>query len=67
MIWHGSNQKGHRQTDHYCETWRVGDRTVTGLASPLTSRRLLQQTSSSCSGSYVVLCIENAFSSQSTK
>lgn len=67
MIWHGSNSKGHRQTDHYCETWRVGDHTLMGLASPLKGRHLLQQTSSSCSSSYVVLCIENAFSSQSKK
>lgn len=67
MVWHGSSSKGHRQTDHYCETWRAGDRAVSGLASSLQSGRLLQQSSSSCSGSYIVLCIENAFSSPSKK
>uniref|UniRef100_A0A3Q3KH34 Collagenase NC10/endostatin domain-containing protein n=1 Tax=Monopterus albus TaxID=43700 RepID=A0A3Q3KH34_MONAL len=67
MVWHGSSNKGHRQTDHYCETWRAGDRAVTGLASSLQSGHLLQQTSSSCSGSYIVLCIENALTSQSYK
>lgn len=67
MVWHGSSNKGHRQTDHYCETWRAGDRAVTGLASSLQSGHLLQQTSSSCSGSYIVLCIENAFTSHSKK
>ncbi|CAB1426641.1 unnamed protein product [Pleuronectes platessa] len=67
MVWHGSSNKGHRQTDHYCETWRAGDHAVTGLASSLQSGHLLQQTSSSCSGSYIVLCIENAFVSPSKK
>lgn len=67
MVWHGSSTKGHRQTDHYCETWRAGERAVSGLASSLQSGRLLQQTTSSCSGSYIVLCIENAFTSQSKK
>uniref|UniRef100_A0A3B3VNT4 Collagenase NC10/endostatin domain-containing protein n=2 Tax=Poecilia TaxID=8080 RepID=A0A3B3VNT4_9TELE len=65
MVWHGSSQKGHRQMDHYCETWRAGEHAVTGLASSLQSGRLLQQTPSSCSGSYIVLCIENAFTSPS--
>lgn len=67
MVWHGSSNKGHRQTDQYCETWRAGDRAVTGLASSLQSGHLLQQSSSSCSGSYIVLCIENAATSHSKK
>lgn len=67
MVWHGSSNKGQRQTDHYCETWRAGDRAVSGLASSLQSGRLLQQSSSGCSGSYIVLCIENAFTSASKK
>ncbi|XP_061579888.1 collagen type XVIII alpha 1 chain a isoform X2 [Cololabis saira] len=67
MVWHGSSVKGHRQTDHYCETWRAGDRAVTGLASSLQSSQLLQQIPTSCSGSYIVLCIENAFTSPSGK
>uniref|UniRef100_A0A8C9XA11 Collagen type XVIII alpha 1 chain a n=1 Tax=Sander lucioperca TaxID=283035 RepID=A0A8C9XA11_SANLU len=67
MVWHGSSNKGHRQMDHYCETWRAGDPAVTGLASSLQSRHLLQQTSSSCSGSHIVLCIENAFTTHSKK
>lgn len=67
MVWHGSSSKGQRQTDQYCETWRAGDRAVTGLASSLKSGYLLQQSASSCSGSYIVLCIENAFTSHSKK
>uniref|UniRef100_A0A3P9CG71 Collagen type XVIII alpha 1 chain n=1 Tax=Maylandia zebra TaxID=106582 RepID=A0A3P9CG71_9CICH len=67
MVWHGSSKKGHRQTDQYCETWRTGDHAVTGLASSLHSGHLLQQSPSSCSGSYIVLCIENAFTSPSKK
>ncbi len=67
MIWHGSSGRGHRQMDNYCETWRAGDRAVTGLASSLQAGQLLQQTSSSCSSSYIVLCIENSYMTQSKK
>lgn len=67
MIWHGSSSKGHRQTDSYCETWRAGDRAVTGMASSLQSGHLLQQIPSSCSSSYIVLCIENSFVTHSKK
>ncbi|KAJ3592670.1 hypothetical protein NHX12_007797, partial [Muraenolepis orangiensis] len=67
MVWHGSSTKGHRQTDNYCETWRAGDRAVTGLASSLQSGSLTQQASSSCSNSYVVLCIENSYIPHSSK
>lgn len=67
MVWHGSSPKGHREMDNYCETWRASDRAVSGLASAVGSRQLLQQSSSSCSGSYIVLCIENAVSSHLMK
>ncbi|MED6291793.1 hypothetical protein CHARACLAT_027289 [Characodon lateralis] len=61
MIWHGSTSRGQRHIDNYCEAWRVGDRAVTGMASPLQSQSLLQQSSSSCSSSYIVLCVENSY------
>lgn len=67
MVWHGSSNKGHRQTDHYCETWRAGERALSGLAASLQGGVLLQQTSSSCSSAYIVLCIENASTSHSKK
>lgn len=67
MVWHGSSYKGHRLTNHYCETWRTGDHAVSGMASSLQSGQLLQQSSSSCSGLYIVLCIENAFTTHSKK
>ncbi|KAK1165527.1 hypothetical protein AOXY_G14088 [Acipenser oxyrinchus oxyrinchus] len=67
MVWHGSNNKGHRVTDNYCETWRTGDRAVTGLASSLQAGRLLQQRPSSCTSSHIVLCIENSYILQSKK
>uniref|UniRef100_A0A3Q2XJD4 Collagenase NC10/endostatin domain-containing protein n=1 Tax=Hippocampus comes TaxID=109280 RepID=A0A3Q2XJD4_HIPCM len=67
MLWHGSSDKGHRQTDHYCETWRAGEQAVTGLASDLQSGRLLQRHSRSCSNAHIVLCIENASTSHSQK
>lgn len=67
MVWHGSSPRGQRQTDNYCETWRTSDRAVTGLASALQSGQLLQQTPGSCSGSYIVMCIENSYISHSKK
>lgn len=67
MLWHGSSAQGQRQTDNYCETWRAGDRAVSGLASSLATGLLLQQTSGSCNGQYIVLCIENAFTGHARK
>lgn len=61
MIWHGSTNRGQRDINNYCEAWRVRERVVTGMASPLQSRSLLQQSSSSCSSSYIVLCVENSY------
>lgn len=67
MMWHGSTSAGQQHIDGYCETWRVGDRALTGMASSLQSGSLLQQSSSSCSSSYVVLCIENSYVGQSKR
>lgn len=61
MVWHGSTSGGQRHLDSYCESWRVSHRAVTGMATSLQSGALNQQTSSSCSSSYVVLCIENSY------
>lgn len=61
MMWHGSNNAGQRHVDSYCESWRVGNQVLTGMASSLHSGNLLQQSSSGCSSSYVVLCIENSY------
>lgn len=64
MIWHGSTSRGHGQVDNYCETWRVGERALTGMASSLQGGQLLQQRTSSCHSSYAVLCIENSYIGQ---
>lgn len=61
MMWHGSTSEGQRHEDGFCETWRVGEPTLSGVASSLQSGSLLQQSSSSCSSTYVVLCIENSY------
>lgn len=65
MMWHGSTSSGQRHVDSYCETWRVADQALTGMASSLQSGSLLQQNSNSCSNSYIVLCIENSYVSHS--
>lgn len=61
LVWHGSTAQGQRYMDSYCETWRVGEQELTGMSSALQSGQLLQQTSSSCSSSLIVLCIENSY------
>uniref|UniRef100_A0A4W5N2M0 Uncharacterized protein n=1 Tax=Hucho hucho TaxID=62062 RepID=A0A4W5N2M0_9TELE len=64
MIWHGSTSRGHGQVDNYCETWRIGEQALTGMASSLQGGQLLQQRTSSCHSSYAVLCIENSYIGQ---
>lgn len=67
MMWHGSTSAGQGHVDSFCETWRVGDQALTGMASSLQSGSLLQQSSSSCSSSYIVLCIENSYASHAKR
>ncbi|KAF3857459.1 hypothetical protein F7725_009318 [Dissostichus mawsoni] len=67
MLWHGSNAAGRGQVDSICEGWRVGERALSGTAAELRSGNLLQQTPSSCSDSYVVLCIENSYIGQAKR
>lgn len=66
-VWHGSDAKGHRLTESYCETWRTDDGVVTGQASSLASGKLLEQKVSSCRNAFIVLCIENSFMTSSKK
>uniref|UniRef100_A0A674JT40 Collagenase NC10/endostatin domain-containing protein n=1 Tax=Terrapene triunguis TaxID=2587831 RepID=A0A674JT40_9SAUR len=66
-VWHGSDTKGHRLTESYCETWRTDDGVVTGQASSLASGKLLEQKVSSCQNTFIVLCIENSFMTSSKK
>lgn len=67
MVWHGSTGGGQGHVDGMCEMWRVDNRAVTGMASPLQSGSLLQASASSCSGSYVVLCIENSYAAEAKR
>uniref|UniRef100_A0A3Q1EGU0 Collagenase NC10/endostatin domain-containing protein n=1 Tax=Acanthochromis polyacanthus TaxID=80966 RepID=A0A3Q1EGU0_9TELE len=39
-MWHGSTSSGQRHVDSFCETWRVADRALTGMASPLRAALL---------------------------
>lgn len=67
MLWHGTDTKGRRLTESYCETWRTDDGVVTGQASSLLNGKLLEQKAQSCNKSFAVLCIENSFMSSSKK
>uniref|UniRef100_A0A8C7WNX8 Collagenase NC10/endostatin domain-containing protein n=1 Tax=Oryzias sinensis TaxID=183150 RepID=A0A8C7WNX8_9TELE len=60
MVWHGSSHEGQRNVNNMCESWRVNDQAVTGMAASLLQGSFMQQRPSSCSSSHVVLCIENS-------
>lgn len=66
-IWHGSDAKGRRLPESYCETWRTEEHTATGQASSLGSGKLLEQVASSCQHAFIVLCIENSFMTATKK
>ncbi|NWR80071.1 COIA1 protein, partial [Centropus unirufus] len=66
-VWHGSDAKGRRLPESYCETWRTEERTTTGQASSLGSGKLLEQVASSCQHAFIVLCIENSFMTAAKK
>uniref|UniRef100_A0A8C4JUY7 Collagenase NC10/endostatin domain-containing protein n=1 Tax=Dromaius novaehollandiae TaxID=8790 RepID=A0A8C4JUY7_DRONO len=66
-VWHGSDAKGRRLTESYCETWRTEERAAVGQASSLSSGKLLEQAASSCQHAFIVLCIENSFMTASKK
>ncbi|NXF69260.1 COIA1 protein, partial [Ciccaba nigrolineata] len=57
-VWHGSDTKGRRLPESYCET---------GQASSLGSGKLLEQVASSCQHAFIVLCIENSFMTAAKK
>uniref|UniRef100_A0A915JQY1 Collagen alpha-1(XV) chain n=1 Tax=Romanomermis culicivorax TaxID=13658 RepID=A0A915JQY1_ROMCU len=59
FVWHGSQPKGIRQADQFCEAWRSNAHRHVGLSADLSQGRLLGQEKSSCDQSLVVLCIEN--------
>lgn len=66
-VWHGSDAKGRRLPESYCETWRTEENTATGQASSLGSGKLLEQEASSCQHTFIVLCIENSFMTAAKK
>ncbi|XP_032890669.1 collagen alpha-1(XVIII) chain-like [Amblyraja radiata] len=59
LVWHGSNTRGIRAADNYCNEWR-GGYGAKGLATSLLNGKLLEQHSYSCISSFIVLCIENS-------
>ncbi|KAG8512206.1 Collagen alpha-1(XV) chain [Galemys pyrenaicus] len=67
VVWHGSNTHGVRLVDKYCEAWRTNDMAVTGLASPLSTGKILDQKAYSCATRLIVLCIENSFMTDARK
>lgn len=66
-MWHGSDPSGRRLTDSYCETWRTEAGTATGQASSLLEGKLLGQKAVSCHNAFIVLCVENSFTTSSSK
>ncbi|XP_066895875.1 collagen alpha-1(XV) chain isoform X8 [Kogia breviceps] len=67
VVWHGSSTHGVRLVDQYCEAWRTADMAVMGLASPLSTGKILDQKAYSCANRLIVLCIENSFMTDARK
>ncbi|KAB1280145.1 Collagen alpha-1 chain [Camelus dromedarius] len=67
VVWHGSSTHGVRLVDQYCEAWRTADMAVTGLASALSTGKILDQKAYSCANRLIVLCIENSFMTDARK
>ncbi|XP_059620542.1 collagen alpha-1(XV) chain isoform X2 [Phlebotomus argentipes] len=57
-VWHGSDVRGERAMETYCEAWHSAASTSFGLASTLLSNKLLNQERISCDNKLAVLCIE---------
>lgn len=66
-MWHGSDPSGRRLTESYCETWRTEAGTATGQASSLLEGKLLGQKAARCHNAFIVLCVENSFTTSSSK
>ncbi|XP_067844119.1 collagen alpha-1(XVIII) chain-like isoform X2 [Heptranchias perlo] len=66
-IWHGSDSKGRRLSESYCDAWREAKEEMTGMSSSLLSGKLLEQRPSRCSSSFIILCIENSYLPHSRK
>lgn len=58
IVWHGSNARGERAMDAYCDAWHSAASDKLGLASSLLSNKLLDQEQYSCENRFIVLCIE---------
>lgn len=58
IVWHGSNARGERAMDAYCDAWHSSAPEKVGLASSLLSNKLLDQEQYSCENRFIVLCIE---------
>jgi len=58
IVWHGSDAKGHRLVDAYCNAWHSDSVDSSGIASSLTKGRLLGSERYSCNNAFILLCVE---------
>ena len=59
IVWHGSDSKGKRMMDSYCEAWGTSKTAMTGMGSSLMEHKLLGMDKFSCNNAFVLLCVEN--------
>lgn len=58
IVWHGSNARGERALNAYCDIWQSSASDKIAMASSLLSNKLLDQEQYSCENRFIVLCIE---------
>lgn len=59
IVWHGSNMKGSKMDEKFCQEWHSQNGNTMGLGSSLMKHMLLDQSEYTCNNAFIVLCIEN--------
>ena len=57
-IWHGSTQRGIRESSGYCDAWRQSNNANFGRVAPIGGHTLLTEHSLRCDEQAFILCIK---------
>ena len=55
IVWHGTNIKGERVSETYCDAWNSPSDNKVGLASSLLQGKILGQEKFSCNNKFIIL------------
>ena len=66
-IWHGSTNRGIRESSGYCDSWRQSNPANFGRVSPIGGNRLLAEHTLRCDEQAFIMCIKIREQRRSTK